>query len=205
VSLIAELLVKSLPLVRGGRVLQRDISFSVSAGEILSIRGPNGVGKTSLLRAIAGLLAIPDDCIIFRLHPNGIAAHPEERRANVGWLGHLDGVKRQLSLRENLQFHYRYNRGSGGVREALAAFGLGHLQELPAQYLSYGQRRRLAFARLLVDARWLWLLDEPMSAIDSTGKECIRRHIQEHCGKGGMVVAAVHEPLGVETASLELE
>ena len=204
-SSIAELLVRNLPLIRGGRLLQPDIAFCVSAGEILAIHGPNGAGKTSLLRAIAGLLEVPNGCIAFRMYPDGIIANPEERVGRVGWFGHQDGVKRQLSVFENLQFHGRYNRIVGGAEGALASVGLGRLRDVPAQYLSYGQRRRLAFARLLVVPRPLWLLDEPLSAIDGEGKECIRRHIQEHCDKGGIVVAAMHEPLGLESALVELK
>jgi heme exporter protein A len=186
-------------------LLQPEIGFSVSAGETLSVHGPNGAGKTSLLRAIAGLLDVPYGCISFRMCPGGILANAEERIAGIGWLGHQDGVKSQLSLLENLRFHCQYNRSPGKAEDALATLGLGHLRDLPAQYLSHGQRRRLAFARLLVVPRSLWLLDEPFSAIDSKGKECIRRQIQEHCKKGGIVVAATHEPLGLEGASLELE
>jgi len=186
-------------------MLQRDINFSVSSGEILSIHGPNGAGKTSLLRAIAGLLEVPDGCIAFRLHPHDIIANPEERIGMVGWLGHQDGIKGELSLRENLQFHCRYNRCFGSVQDALASLGLADLQDLPAQYLSHGQRRRLAFARLLVNARSLWLLDEPLSGIDSRGKACVRQHIQRHCEMGGIAVVAVHEPLGLKSASLELQ
>jgi heme exporter protein A len=186
-------------------VLQPDINFSVSAGEILSVHGPNGVGKTSLLRAIAGLLDVPCGCISFRMRPDGIVANPEERIGAIGWFGHHDGIKNQLSLLENLLFHCHYNCSSGKAENALATVDLRRLRDLPAQYLSHGQRRRLAFARLLVVPRSLWLMDEPFSAIDAGGKVCFQQQIQKHCKDGGIVVAATHEPLGVEGASLELE
>jgi heme exporter protein A len=205
VPAILELVAKNLALTRGGRLLQPDIGFSLSAGETLSLHGPNGAGKTSLLRAIAGLLEVPPGAIFFRMRPDGIVVDPEERIGKVGWLGHLDGIKRQLSPMENLQFHGRYNRGSGSAEEALTLLGLRHLRDLPAQYLSHGEKRRLAFARLLVAPRSLWLLDEPFSAVDAKGRDCMRRQIFEHCNKGGLVVAATHEPLGVEGASLVLQ
>jgi heme exporter protein A len=205
VSAISELLVENLALARGGRLLQPHMSFSVSAGEMLSVRGPNGAGKTSLLRALAGLLEIPHGSIVFRIRPDGSIADTEERLGKVGWLGHQDGIKRQLTLRENLLFHCRYNQSRGNAEEHLEALSLARFQDLPAQYLSHGQRRRLAFARLLVVPKSLWLLDEPFSAIDEKGKECVRRYIQQHCAKGGIVVAATHEPLGAGGATLELQ
>jgi len=205
VSKIAALIVNTLPLTRGGRLLRSGISFSVSAGEILFVYGPNGAGKTSLLRAIAGLLEVPDGSIRFRMCPEGVIANAEERIRKIGWFGHQDGVKQQLSLSENLRFHSRYNHASGDIEQALAALGLSQLRDLPAQFLSHGQRRRLAFARLLVVPRSLWLLDEPLASMDDKGKTCIRRQIQDHCRNGGIVVAASHEPLGLNGASVELE
>jgi heme exporter protein A len=205
VSTIAALIVNNLPLIRGGRLLRSGISFSVSAGEIHFVHGPNGAGKTSLLRAIAGLLEVPDGCIRFRMHPEGIVANGEERIGKIGWFGHQDGVKQQLSLFENLWFYGRYNRSSADIEQALAALGLGQLRDLPTQFLSHGQRRRLAFARLLVVPRLLWLLDEPLASMDDKGKSCVRRQIQDHCRNGGIVVAASHEPLGLNGASVELE
>ena len=202
---VSELSVARLPLARGGRLLQADISFCVCAGETLSVHGPNGAGKTSLLRAIAGLLDVPYGCVSFRMGPDIVLANPEDRIGTIGWLGHQDGVKGQLSLRENLQFHCRYNDSSGNTEDALATLNLGHLRDVPARYLSHGQRRRLAFARLLVVPRSLWLMDEPFSAIDAEAKACFRRQVQEHCENGGIVVAATHEPLGVQGASLELQ
>ena len=196
---------KRLALVRGGRLLQPQLSFSVPAGELLSVGGPNGVGKTSLLRAIAGLLDVSCGCVSFRMCPNGTIDNPEERIAAIGWFGHLDGIKNQLSLLENLLFHGRYNRSSADAENALTTVDLHHLRDLPAQYLSHGQRRRLAFSRLLVVPRALWLIDEPFLAIDAEGKACFRRQIRKHCKEGGIVVAATHEPLGLEGMSLDLE
>lgn len=203
-SEIAELIVHKLPLMRGGRLLQSQVSFSVAAGNILSVHGPNGAGKTSLLRAIAGLLEVPHGCIRFRMSPEGIVANPEERIFRIGWFGHQDGIKGQLSLAENLQFFASYNRSSENIEEALAMLGLSRLRDLPAQFLSHGQRRRLAFARLLVVRRPIWLLDEPTASMDERGRACVREQIRDHCHRGGIVVAASHENLGPDIASVEL-
>ncbi|HLY06645.1 MAG TPA: heme ABC exporter ATP-binding protein CcmA [Rhizomicrobium sp.] len=204
-SAIAALIVNNLPLTRGGRLIQAEINLSIAAGEIVAVHGPNGAGKTSLLRAIAGLLEVPQGSVIFRMEPDETVANAEERLSRTGWFGHLDGVKRQLSLTENLRFFRRYNRSSEEVEAALDAVGLGQLRDLPAQFLSHGQRRRLAFARLLVVPRSLWLLDEPMASMDEKGKACVREQIRDHCGRGGIVVAASHESLGLEGASVELQ
>ena len=169
------------------------------------MHGPNGVGKTSLLRAIAGFLEVPEGSVSFRLDPQEVVTSAEERIGKIGWFGHHDGVKQQLSLLENLEFFCRYNRCSGAVEEALAVLGLSHLRDLPAQFISHGQRKRLAFARLLIVPRALWLLDEPLTSLDEKGKACVRQQIDEHCRNGGLVVAATHEPIGLSGALLELE
>jgi heme exporter protein A len=202
---IAELIVRHLPLSRGGRLLQPQISFSVAAGTILSIHGPNGAGKTSLLRAIAGFLEVPPGSISFRLAQGASIANTEERISKIGWFGHQDGIKRQLSVLENLRFFRLYNRSSENLQEALDALGLARFRDLPAQFLSHGQRRRLAFARLLVVPRPLWLLDEPMASMDEKGKVYVREQICEHCRRGGIVVAASHENIGVDAALLALQ
>lgn len=204
-SAITDLVVRRLPLARGGRLLQSEIDFSVAAGEVLSVHGPNGAGKTSLLRAIAGFLEVPDGCVRFCMRPEGTIDAAEERVSKIGWFGHQDGVKRQLSLFENLHFFSRYNRSSKDIDGALDALGLRELRDLPAQFLSHGQRRRLAFARLLVVPRSLWLLDEPMASLDERAKTCVRGQISDHCRNGGIVVAASHEALGLGAASVELQ
>ncbi|HEY3639063.1 MAG TPA: heme ABC exporter ATP-binding protein CcmA, partial [Rhizomicrobium sp.] len=166
--------------------------------------GRNGAGKTSLLRAIAGLLEPRAGDIRLRLHNGDIVAAGEERGAFVGWVGHLDGIKPQLTPLEHLKFQTNYMGGSGDKDAPLSACGLAPYRDLPAQYLSAGQRRRLAFARLICSDRPLWLLDEPFSALDGEGKNFIRTLIERHCAEGGIVVAATHEPLGITGAALEL-
>ena len=128
----------------------------------------------------------------------------EERRLHVGWLGHQDGVKSSLTPLEHLRSHSRYYQCRDDIDDALSRTGLAHLRDLPAQYLSAGQRRRLALARLILGARPLWLLDEPFSALDREGKALVRQLAEAHCATGGILIAATHEPLGLSGAELEL-
>lgn len=180
---------------RGERRVLDGLSFWVSAGEALAVTGPNGAGKSTLLRAIAGLAPLAAGSIV--LEPAHSAA--------VHWIGHLDGVKGQLTVRDNALFWRRWlaAHGPGGaaaeavVEAALESVGLAHLAELPAGFLSQGQRRRLALARLLLDRRPLWLLDEPTAGLDAASRRRFSALLAEHLAGGGLVVAATHEPLAV--------
>ncbi len=185
-------------------MLFRDLAFSLSAGEALALEGPNGAGKTSLLRAIAGFLEPRAGSIHLKTSGGGAFASGEERAAFVGWLGHLDGVKSQLTPVEALGFFARYYRSATEIDSRLAAVGLARVRDLPIQYLSAGQKRRLALARLSLTARPLWLLDEPLAALDTAGKALAAEFIAAHCRSGGVAVAATHEPLGIECPRLTL-
>jgi len=193
------LLAESLSAVRGGRILFRDLSFAVAESEALVVKGANGSGKTTLLRLLAGLLS-----------PNAgriaLADSPEPLAEAVHFVGHLDALKGALTVGENLAF-YKNLFGGGGeaVPVALTRVGIGGLAMLPAQVLSAGQRRRAALARLLVSQRPVWLLDEPTNALDADGQKLLVRLIEEHRGRGGMVIAATHARLelaGVREISL---
>jgi heme exporter protein A len=131
-------------------------------------------------------------------------ADPEERAKFVGWLGHFDGLKTQLTPLENLNFFARYYRGSADTDAALERLGLRRVRELPVQYLSAGQKKRLAFARLLLCGRALWLLDEPLSALDAAGRALVAELIAQHCSSGGIVVAATHDAIGIACRQLRL-
>jgi heme exporter protein A len=195
--------VEHLTCARGQRVLFRDLSFAVAAGQAVSLEGPNGSGKTSLLRMIAGFL--PAAAGTIRVRTAGAAVEEAEERGRfVGWLGHHDGVKPQLAVREQLEFYARLY-GGPDPGEAMAAFGLEPLAELLGQYLSAGQKRRLALARLRLCGRPLWLLDEPLAALDTAGKALVADAVTAHCAAGGLVVAATHEPLGIRCEVLRLE
>ena len=195
--------VENLACIRGQRLLFRDLSFSLAAGRALSLQGPNGAGKTSLLRLIAGVLRPAAGAIRLRTNGENIA-DGEERSKFIGWLGHQDAVKPQLCVREQLAFFALLYASGRDPDEAMKIFGLMPLAELPGQYLSAGQKRRLALARLHLCARPLWLLDEPLAALDVAGKKLVAETVTAHCASGGIVVAATHEALGVECETLML-
>jgi heme exporter protein A len=186
-----------LTLVRGGRMLFRDLSFSVEAGRALCVEGANGAGKTSLLRMLAGFLAPASGTIRF-----GDVSDGEERGKRVGWLGHHDAVKPQMSVRETLAFFARLYGGEMG--DALDAVGLARLADLPGQYLSAGQKKRVALARLKICGRPLWLMDEPLASLDAAGKKIAADLVAAHCAGGGIAVVATHEPLGIDCERLVL-
>lgn len=185
---------------RGGRLILQNLSFSVGCGELLTFVGPNGAGKSTTLRLIAGLVRPTAGTII--LDPSS----DEEFGSQVHYLGHLDALKPALSLAENLVFWRRLRRGQGlDVEAALDRVGLGDLIDLPAGVLSAGQKRRAAIARLLLDRRLIWLLDEPTSTLDADSEATLGALISDHLAGGGMAVVATHKPLPVAaTATLTL-
>jgi len=179
----------------------RDLVFSIGRGEALSLEGANGAGKTTALRILAGLLSFASGGVTFHTS-DGPVRDAEERGRFAGWLGHLDGIKNQLTVLENARFFAALYAGGGDASATLARVGLSRAENLPAQYLSAGQRRRLALARLLLSRRPLWLMDEPLSALDASGKALIAELIREHCAANGIVIAATHDPLGVDTTRI---
>lgn len=185
-----------LTCIRGHRAVFRDLHLTAQGGALISIEGPNGAGKTSLLRLIAGFLRPASGSI--SVHSDGVAvSDPEERGAFAGWLGHHDAVKPQMSVREQIAFWRALYRSPRAPDEALQRFGLSPLADLPGQFLSAGQRRRLGLVRLVLSARPLWLLDEPLAALDANGKVLVAETIAHHCAAGGLVLAATHDPLGL--------
>jgi heme exporter protein A len=193
---LMKLLVENLALNRGGRPLLAGISFLVGAGEVLVLLGANGVGKTTLIRAIAGLFAPA---------AGSIRIEGGEPERSVGeqchYIGHLNGVKASLTVAQNAAFWGRFlGRSRDRLDAALAAFGLANLRDIPAAYLSAGQQRRLGLARVLLAHRPIWLLDEPTASLDHAAVEALTRVVTEHLASGGLVVAATHVPLGFATA-----
>jgi heme exporter protein A len=186
-----------LTCVRGGREVFSGLGFSLAAGEALIVTGRNGAGKSSLLRMVAGL--VPP--AIGRIELAG--GDPE---LSIGeqahYLGHQDALKPALTVTENLQFWAGFLGGDGGadLAAALAVMGLDTLADLPAAYLSAGQRRRLALARLAAIARPVWLLDEPTSTLDAPSRGRLADLMRRHLAGGGLVLAATHAPLGLEGA-----
>jgi heme exporter protein A len=184
---------------RGGRVLFRALSFGLESGAMLSVAGPNGVGKTSLLRQIAGFLPLAAGSI--RISLDGAAAtDPEDRARLIGWLGIEDGLKGQMRVGETLAF---FADLYGGDKADPARFGLAAMADWPVYRLSAGQKRRLALARLAAGGRPLWLMDEPTALIDAPGRRLLADLIAQHCAGGGIVVAASHDPLPGRTLRLE--
>jgi heme exporter protein A len=189
-----------LGCVRGARNVFSNINLELSSGRALALIGPNGSGKSSLLRLIAGQLR-PSEGLI-ELH-GGDAERSIPEQAH--YQGHLDALKPSLTVAENLGFWARYlGGGAAGSDEALAAVGLGGLSDLPAAYLSAGQRRRLSLARLIAIPRPIWLLDEPTSALDAAAQERLAELMRQHLGSGGMILAATHGPLGIDAQELQL-
>ena len=184
----------NLACIRGGRVVFARLNFSVTDGEALLITGRNGAGKSSLLRVIAGLV---------RLAEGKLSLEGGDPEAAIGeqvhYLGHQDALKPALSVAENLQFWAAYlGNAAGDIEPALEAVALKPLAELPAAYLSAGQRRRLSIARLIAVKRPIWLLDEPTSALDVASQERLTELMRDHLASGGMIVAATHGPIGLE-------
>ena len=185
------LTVENLTGIRGQRLLFRDLSFRVEAGQVLSLEGPNGAGKTSLLRMIAGFIAPAAGSIAF-----GALSEPEERGKRIGWLGHHDAAKPQLTPREVLRFFSELYGAREPIDGVLTAVGLAQIADLPCQYLSAGQKKRLALARLRLSGRPLWLMDEPLAALDNLRKGEILRYIE--CLRDEIKVPIVYVTHAVE-------
>ena len=193
--------IDKLTCVRAHRVLFEALSLSLAAGALVSLQGPNGAGKTSLLRIIAGFLTPAAGIVRIRTETGEALSDGEDRARSVGWLGHQDAVKLQLTVGEQLSFWGKLY-GSGAA--VLEPFGLAPLADVPGQFLSAGQKRRLALARLTLTGRKLWLLDEPLAALDAAGKALVAATLRAHCATGGIAIAATHEPLGVDGITLHL-
>jgi len=186
--------------VRGGREVFFGLDFEASSGEALAVVGPNGSGKTSLLRLIAGMLAVAGGSIALEGGEDELTLAEQSH-----YLGHSDALKPALSVSENLRFWRDFLGGAtSDPAESLAIVELDHAARLPAAYLSAGQRRRLSIARLLTVWRPVWLLDEPTNALDTAGQKLFSTLMGDHLARGGLIIAATHMPLGIAARSLRV-
>jgi heme exporter protein A len=180
---------------RSGLTIFREVNFTVKTGEALVLSGPNGSGKTTLLRVIAGLLQPSEGTVSFEgAGPDAVLGE------EAHYLAHFDPLKPSLTVVENLAFWTEFLGGTRAANEALDSVRLQRLAQLPAAYLSAGQRRRLSLARLLAVRRPIWLLDEPTAALDAAGQVILADMMRQHLASGGLIIAATHGPLGLEDA-----
>lgn len=192
--------IEDLSLSRGGRRLFSGLGLRLEPGQACALTGANGSGKTSLLRAVAGLCAVESGRIAF-----GSADPAGARATGLHLLGHLDGLKASRTAGEELAFWAGWQGGTPAAQEAaVRRLDLQRLLDLEVRRLSAGQRRRLALARLLAAPRPLWLLDEPLSPLDSRWRDEALEIMAGHLSGGGLILAAVHDPLPLATLALEI-
>lgn len=197
---IGALSIKGLSLARGGRTLFSGLDLTLSAGEACAITGANGAGKTSLLRAVCGFLSPVAGEIVFEGAEAAVA-----RAEALHLLGHHDGLKPSRTAAEEFGFWARWcGAAPDAVADAVAILELKDLLPLEVRRLSAGQRRRLALGRLVAAPRPLWLLDEPASPLDARWRTVLGQIIERHLASGGMVLAAVHDPLPGGTRTQEI-
>lgn len=197
---ISTLRIENLTLVRGGRRLFSGLELDLRAGEAAALTGRNGAGKTSLLRAIAGLVAAEAGEIAF-----GDLDAAQARADHVHFAGHQDGLKPARTARDELGFWTRWAGGTqASMTTAAETLELTALLDLEVRRLSAGQRRRVSLARLLAAPRSLWLLDEPLSPLDADWRARFGRIMATHLAGGGLIVAAVHDPLPIPAKGLEI-
>ncbi|GBD45184.1 Cytochrome c biogenesis ATP-binding export protein CcmA [bacterium HR40] len=181
---------RGLACIRAGRLVFADLGFALYPGDALVLRGPNGSGKSSLLRLLAGLT--PRAAGELRWQGKGVDPTSEAHRARLHFVGHVDGAKAVLTVRENLQAVAALLGGSADLDAALAAFHLVPFADIPVRWLSAGQKRRLALARLALVPRPLWLLDEPAVGLDRRNCARLAELVTGHRQAGGICVVATH-------------
>lgn len=200
---------KGLCIERSGRIIFTQISFVLDPGQCLIVTGDNGAGKSTLLRVLSGLLPGTSGGLFFA------GEEVKKPLEQAHYIGHQDGLRGMLSLQENLRFWASLLAGdslnswssqcpAASCEEALALLGLSHAADLPAASLSAGQKRRAALAKLLAAPRPLWLLDEPLTALDKKSQQLVKEIMQSHVDHGGMIVTATHAALGLQGQELKL-
>jgi heme exporter protein A len=192
-----------LTLVRGDRCLFKEISFSLDPGELLLLEGPNGSGKTSLLKLLAGLL----DAESGQVSWNGVPAAKQraEYCAALAWMGHRTGFKADLSPLDNLRFESKLRPvRTTDIDEVLECLGILRLRKLPMRALSAGQQRRVALARMLLSSAELWLMDEPYTNLDRAGRALVDDIVAAHLARDGLCVMAGHHDVVIDAPTKRL-
>lgn len=200
----AQLTADALTLFRGDRCLFKGLSFALNSGELLLLKGRNGSGKTSFLRAIAGLLELEFGSVVW--NKIAVTREPQVFKNSLVWMAHQVGFKGDLTLLENLHFEAALRPQSGqDIEDVLNRLGLNRLKRLPMRSLSAGQRRRVALARMLLSEAQLWIMDEPVTNLDSEGRALVMELVGEHLAANGMVIMAAHQDVDVDATVQTIE
>tara|TARA_B100001142_G_C14253295_1_gene624080 strand:- start:14 stop:640 length:627 start_codon:yes stop_codon:yes gene_type:complete len=192
----------SLTCVKGDHVLFDHLDLSIHPGQIYQISGANGTGKTCLLKILAGLSPPEEGAVFWNGEP--IQRHPDKFRSLLAYLGHSIGLKLDLTPTENLEFWSSlYGASQTPLADALIRVGLKDQAHIACRYLSAGQRRRAAIARFQINDALVWILDEPLTALDSSGIKSVCQTIDAHLDRGGLVVITSHQPITLDRHPVE--
>jgi heme exporter protein A len=187
---------QDLALWRGDRCLQTGLNGKLGGGQALTVRGPNGCGKTTLLRTLCGLSEPETGQILWQAQP--VHRNRSDFHANLAYAGHANGLKGELTTRENLRFNAQMRGRHTNQNELLHWLGLTRCADLPVHNLSAGQRRRAALARVLGSGAQLWILDEPFTNLDAAGMEWLGSRFNHHLSLGGLLMIAAHQDSRIE-------
>lgn len=184
--------------MRGGKILFESLSFALEPSDVLVVTGPNGSGKTSLLRLVTGLLGADEGSFTWQ----GVSSTRASRlvAGSVHYLGHSSALKPFLTVRENLYIWAKLFGDGAGLDAAAMRTGVGEFLDFPVKYLSEGQKKRVNLARFLTTLLPLWVMDEPSSGLDTEGQKLLSELITEHLEGGGIAIIAAHHNLGLKKA-----